>query len=137
MLSHRGSLASLVSLPLEKSPPGSSESSFPKRESASRCDSDPRSAGTEGPSLFRWTESLDSLEQSRRAPAGSDVSLFELSESHSSAEHPRSAPAGNAPASSFECSERRASLLSFPRAPGCGSEEMRLEWRSRRVRRLF
>lgn len=136
LLSHRGSLASFVSFPLAKSSPGSSESSLPNSDSASRCDRELRSDGTEGPSLFRWIDSLDSLVQSLRDPAGSAVSRLELSESHSSAEHPRSAPSGKAPASSLLCSERRASLRSLPRAPDCGREEMRLEWRSRRVRRL-
>ena len=74
--------------------------------------------------------------QSLRLPSGSDFSLFELSESHSSAVHPRRASAGKAAASSFECSERRASFFSFPRALS-GNDEMRLEWRSRRVRRLL
>ena len=85
--------------------------------------------------MFRWIESLESLVQSLRAPSGKLVSLLELRESHSRAEHPLSASAGNAPESSFECRERRASLLSLPRALW-GSDEMRLEWRSRRVRRL-
>ena len=74
--------------------------------------------------------------QSLRAPSGSEVSLFEFSESHSRDEHPLRALAGNSAASSFECKERRASFFSLPRAVG-GREEMRLEWRSRRVRRLL
>lgn len=76
------------------------------------------------------------MAQSLRQPSGSEVSLLEFRDSHSSEEHPRRAPAGNAAASSFECRESRASFLSFPRALS-GKEEMRLEWRSRRVRRLW